>query len=186
MRDQETAFAQPDSSKNELQFGAIRSSRSDLCAALCSKQVVNFDHFLALGDLRRQEPDSSNFPFPMYSSSFLFRKCSTSHVRSLSFASASRFWGFRVPSGLGDEVCKGKPANQSPQGKCHVWGVLGRPGLAQRCSRALLALLGCSWAAAGCSWSAPALPPESPREQPNHYNQHGPTSPEHRAPQRIF
>ena len=34
-----------------------------------------------------------------------------------------------MPSGLGDEVCKGKPANQSRQEKCHVWGVLGRPGL---------------------------------------------------------
>ena len=54
-----------------------------------------------------------------------------------------------MPSGLGDEVCKGKPANQSRQEKCHG-GVLARPGLPQRCSRALL---GCSWAAAGCSWS---------------------------------
>ena len=78
LRDQETGFAQPDSSKNELQFGTVRGLRTGLCAALCSKQVAKFDHLLALGDLRRQEPDSSNFPFPKFSSRFLYRKCSTS------------------------------------------------------------------------------------------------------------
>ena len=56
---------------------------------------------------------------------------------------------------MGDEVCKGKPANQSRQEKCHWGGFLGHPGLSQKCSRALL---GCSWAAAGCSWS-PLLSP---------------------------
>ena len=66
-----------------------------------------------------------------------------------------------MPSGLGDEVCKGKPANQSPQGKCHVWAALGRPGLAQRCSRALLALLG----SLGCSGLLLAAPG---RPQPSH------------------
>ena len=49
--------------------------------------------------------------------------------------------------GLGDEVCKGKPANQSRQEKGHWGSVLGHPGLSQKCSRALL---GCSWAAPGC------------------------------------
>ena len=74
-----------------------------------------------------------------------------------------------MPSGLGDEVCKGKPANQSPQGKYHVWGVLGRPGLAQRCPRALLALLGSPgllWAAAGCSWSPQASHQRAPESNP--------------------
>ena len=56
---------------------------------------------------------------------------------------------------MGDEVCKGKPANQSRQEKCHWGGFLGHPGLSQKCSRALLR---CSWAAAGCSWS-PLLSP---------------------------
>ena len=94
-----------------------------------------------------------------------------------------------MPSSSTGEVCKGKPANQSRQGKCHRGGVLGHPGLTQMCSKALLALLGSpglSWAAPSCSWSPPALPPESPREQPNHDNQHGPTSLGPGAPQRIF
>ncbi len=93
------------------------------------------------------------------------------------------------PRAWGDEVCKGKPANQSRQEKCHSGGVLGHPGLAQKCSRALPALLGSPGlllAAAGCSWSAPALPPESPREQTKHDNQQGPTLQHPSASQGIL
>ena len=50
-----------------------------------------------------------------------------------------------MPSGSTGEVCKGKPANQSRQEKYYWGGVLGHPGLSQKCSRALSGLfLGCS------------------------------------------
>ena len=64
-----------------------------------------------------------------------------------------------MPSGSTGEVCKGKPANQSRQEKCHRGGVLGDPGLAQKCSRALLALLG----SPGLLLAAPGRP------QPSHH-----------------
>ena len=66
------------------------------------------------------------------------------------------------------------------------WVTLGSPRAAPELSWALLGSPGLLWAAPGCSWWPPALPPETPREQPNHDNQHGPTFPEHSAPQRIF
>ncbi len=62
-----------------------------------------------------------------------------------------------------------KPANQSRQEKCHSGGVLGRPGLPQRCSRALLGSPGLLWAALGCSWLllvAPSPPTREPQRAP--------------------
>ena len=67
---------------------------------------------------------------------------------------------------MGDEVWKEKPANQSRQEKCHSGGVLGDPGVAQKCSRALLALLVLLWAALGCSGLllvAPSPPTREPQ-----------------------
>ena len=67
-----------------------------------------------------------------------------------------------MPSGLGGEVCKGKPANQPPQEKCHVevsWVPLGSP-------RGVPELCWLSWAALGCCWLLLVAPQPSHQRAP--------------------
>ena len=76
-------------------------------------------------------------------------------------------------SGLRERGLRRNLAPKAPSRKCHVRGVLGRPGLAQSCSRAILAALGCSRLLLGCSWLLPAPPTTKPQAHPEHDTQHG-------------
>ena len=78
-------------------------------------------------------------------------------------------------SELRERGLRRKLAPKAPSRKCHFRGVLGRPRLAQSCSRALLAALGCSLlllTAPGLLLAAPT-PTTEPQAHPEHDTQHG-------------
>ena len=90
----------------------------------------------------------------------------------VSFASASRFEGFRVPQRPGDAA---KSRKRGFQGKCHLVASLAAPGLswavlAPLAPRLVLELWAAPRAALGWPW---LLPPPSPKSTPSNDTQNG-------------
>ena len=133
----------------------------------CLPFSSHFEHFSEPGAESRMRADSSNLPLCPY----YFRvACYATQLLHKSFWCFFRvseaIWWILGASELRERGLRRKLAPKAPSRKCHFRGVLGRPRLAQSCSRALLAALGCSRLLLDCSWLLLAAPGCSQRFPP--------------------